>query len=136
MVFQSFNLVADRTAVENVELPLLFAGLPPAKRRARAVAALEAVGLRARLRHRPTELSGGEAQRVAIARALINDPDLVLADEPTGNLDSGNAAVVMELLLGRVRERGATLILVTHDEELARRSAERITWMRDGRIES
>jgi predicted ABC-type transport system involved in lysophospholipase L1 biosynthesis ATPase subunit len=98
------------------------------------VQALEAVGLGARLRHRPTELSGGEAQRVAIARALINDPELVLADEPTGNLDSGNAAVVMELLLGRVREQGATLILVTHDEELAGRSAERIVWMRDGRL--
>jgi ABC-type lipoprotein export system ATPase subunit len=136
MVFQSFNLIAAKTALENVELPLLFAGVPPVQRRERARLALESVGLGARVRHRPTELSGGEAQRVAIARALINDPEVVLADEPTGNLDSGNASVVMELLLGRVAQRGATLILVTHDEELARRTAERIVWMRDGRLET
>jgi ABC-type lipoprotein export system ATPase subunit len=136
MVFQSFNLIAARTALENVELPLLFAGVPAVQRRQRARQALESIGLGERTSHRPTELSGGEAQRVAIARALINDPEVVLADEPTGNLDSGNACVVMELLLGRVAQRGATLVLVTHDEELARRTAERIVWMRDGRLET
>jgi predicted ABC-type transport system involved in lysophospholipase L1 biosynthesis ATPase subunit len=136
IVFQSFNLISARTALENVELPLLFAGRAAVERRARAVEALEAVGLAERMHHRPTELSGGEAQRVAIARAVINEPDLVLADEPTGNLDSTTAAVVMDLLLGQVKARGATLILVTHDEELARRCADRIVWLRDGRLES
>ncbi len=133
-IFQSFNLVANRTALQNVELPLVFAGLPPRQRRDRARRALEAVGLGQRLDHRPAELSGGEAQRVAIARALINDPSLVLADEPTGNLDSSTAAAIMDLLLGHVRQRGATLLLVTHDEELARKSADRIAWLRDGRL--
>jgi ABC-type lipoprotein export system ATPase subunit len=133
-IFQSFNLVASRTALQNVELPLIFAGLSPRQRRERAAAALEAVGLGQRLHHRPAELSGGEAQRVAIARALINDPSLVLADEPTGNLDSATAAAIMELLLGHVRQRGATLVLVTHDEELARKSADRIAWLADGRL--
>jgi ABC-type lipoprotein export system ATPase subunit len=131
-IFQSFNLVASRTALQNVELPLIFAGLPTRQRRERARQALEAVGLGARLHHRPAELSGGEAQRVAIARALVNDPSLVLADEPTGNLDSSTASAIMELLLGHVRQRGATLVLVTHDEELARKSADRIAWLRDG----
>jgi predicted ABC-type transport system involved in lysophospholipase L1 biosynthesis ATPase subunit len=133
-IFQSFNLVAARTALQNVELPLVFAGLPLRQRRDRARAALEAVGLGARLHHRPAELSGGEAQRVAIARALINDPALVLADEPTGNLDSATAAAIMDLLLWHVRTRGATLVLVTHDEELARKSADRIVWLRDGQL--
>jgi ABC-type lipoprotein export system ATPase subunit len=131
-IFQSFNLIASRTALQNVELPLVFAGQPPRQRSERARQALAAVGLGQRLHHRPAELSGGEAQRVAIARALVNDPSLVLADEPTGNLDSATAAAIMDLLLGHVQQRGATLVLVTHDEELARKSANRIAWLRDG----
>jgi putative ABC transport system ATP-binding protein len=133
-IFQSFNLVANRTALQNVELPLIFAGLSPRQRRDRARRALEAVGLGQRLDHVPSKLSGGEAQRVAIARALINDPALVLADEPTGNLDSSTAAAIMEMLLDRVRQRGATLILVTHDEDLARKCADRIVWLADGML--
>jgi ABC-type lipoprotein export system ATPase subunit len=135
IIFQSFNLVTSRTALQNVELPLVFAGLSARARRDKAAAALAAVGLAERLHHRPAELSGGEGQRVAIARALVNEPALVLADEPTGNLDSATAAGVMELLLGHVRARAATLVLVTHDEELARRGADRVVWMRDGRLE-
>jgi ABC-type lipoprotein export system ATPase subunit len=135
IIFQSFNLVTSRTALQNVELPLVFAGLSARARRDKAAAALAAVGLAERLHHRPAELSGGEGQRVAIARALVNEPALVLADEPTGNLDSATAAGIMELLLGHVRARAATLVLVTHDEELARRGADRVVWMRDGRLE-
>jgi ABC-type lipoprotein export system ATPase subunit len=134
IIFQAFNLIASRTALQNVELPLVFSGQSPGQRRARAREALAAVGLAERLHHRPAELSGGEAQRVAIARALINDPPLVLADEPTGNLDSSTAAAIMDLLLGHVHRRGATLLLVTHDEELARKSADRIAWLRDGQL--
>ena len=109
-------------ALANVELPLVFAGVPTRQRRDQARQALEAVGLGHRLEHRPTELSGGEQQRVAIARALVNRPGLLLADEPTGNLDSDSAAAVMAILGAHLREHGATLVLVTHDEELARRS--------------
>jgi ABC-type lipoprotein export system ATPase subunit len=134
IIFQAFNLITSRTALQNVELPLVFSGQPPRQRRARAQQALDAIGLGQRLHHRPGELSGGEAQRVAIARALINDPSLVLADEPTGNLDSSTSAVIMDLLLGHVQRRGATLLLVTHDEELARKSADRIAWLRDGQL--
>jgi ABC-type lipoprotein export system ATPase subunit len=134
IIFQSFNLVAARTALQNVELPLVFAGLPARARRDKAAAALAAVGLGERLHHRPAELSGGEGQRVAIARALVNEPSVVLADEPTGNLDSATAAGIMEVLLGHVAARGATLVLVTHDEELARRGADRVVWMRDGQV--
>ena len=132
MVFQSFHLVPSRTATANVELPLVFAGVPARQRRQQARQALEAVGLGHRLEHRPTELSGGEQQRVAIARALVNRPGLILADEPTGNLDSDNAAAVMAILDAHLRQHGATLLLVTHDEELARRSADRILHMKDG----
>jgi predicted ABC-type transport system involved in lysophospholipase L1 biosynthesis ATPase subunit len=134
LVFQAFHLIPSRTAAENVELPMMFAGRLPRERRAAARAALEAVGLGERLTHRPAELSGGERQRVAIARALVNRPGLVLADEPTGNLDSATAAAVMDLLLADVRDRGATLILVTHDEELARRAADRVIRLGDGRV--
>jgi ABC-type lipoprotein export system ATPase subunit len=134
IIFQSFNLIASRTALQNVELPMLFSGVGPRQRLEQARSALEAVGLKERVHHRPSELSGGEGQRVAIARALVNQPAIVLADEPTGNLDSATASAVMALLLGHVATRTATLVLVTHDEELARRSADRILWLRDGQL--
>ncbi len=134
MIFQSFNLIPSRTALENVVLPLVFAGRPPRERRETARRALEAVGLGERLGHRPAELSGGEQQRVAVARALVNDPAVLLADEPTGNLDSATAAEVMALLDAHVRTRGTTLVLVTHDEELARRHTERVLRLQDGRL--
>jgi predicted ABC-type transport system involved in lysophospholipase L1 biosynthesis ATPase subunit len=134
MIFQSFNLIPSRTALQNVELPMVFAGRPPRERRAAAYRALEAVGLGARLNHRPAELSGGEHQRVAIARALINRPEILLADEPTGNLDSATAGEVIEILMGHIHENGTTLILVTHDEELAGRCADRILRLNDGQL--
>lgn len=134
IIFQSFNLIATRTALQNVELPMIFAEIPPAVRREKGRLALEEVGLGQRLGHRPAELSGGEGQRVAIARALVNDPVLVLADEPTGNLDSDTAQTIMDLLLAHVGRRGSTLVLVTHDQDLARRHADRIVWLRDGRL--
>ncbi len=134
MIFQSFNLVPGRTALDNVELPMVFAGRPRAERRRAAREALEAVELGERLFHRPAELSGGEHQRVAIARALVNRPAIVLADEPTGNLDSATAAAVIDVLMSYVRRHGTTLILVTHDEELAARSADRIVRLRDGQV--
>jgi predicted ABC-type transport system involved in lysophospholipase L1 biosynthesis ATPase subunit len=134
MIFQSFNLIASRSAVENVELPMVFAGQSPRNRLAAAQEALEAVGLGERLKHRPGQLSGGESQRVAVARALVNRPRVVLADEPTGNLDSQTAQQVMTLILDHVREHAATLILVTHDEELAASCTDRIIRLVDGRI--
>jgi predicted ABC-type transport system involved in lysophospholipase L1 biosynthesis ATPase subunit len=134
MIFQSFNLVLSRTALENVELPMVFAGMPPHERRGEARRALEAVGLAARLDHRPAQLSGGENQRVAVARALVNRPEVVLADEPTGNLDSVTAREVVALILNHVREHGATLVLVTHDEELAAQCTERVVRLKDGRL--
>lgn len=132
MIFQAFNLIASRTALENVELPMVFAGTPPRHRRAHARRALEAVGLGARLDHRPAQLSGGESQRVAVARALVNRPQVVLADEPTGNLDSATARDIIDLLLKHVHESAAALILVTHDEELARESTDRVLRLKDG----
>jgi predicted ABC-type transport system involved in lysophospholipase L1 biosynthesis ATPase subunit len=135
MIFQSFNLILSRTALQNVELPMLFAGGRPAERRAAARQALEAVGLGQRLDHLPNELSGGEHQRVAIARALVNRPSILLADEPTGNLDSATADEIMELLRNHVQRQGTTLVLVTHDEELARRCADRIVWLKDGLLD-
>jgi predicted ABC-type transport system involved in lysophospholipase L1 biosynthesis ATPase subunit len=134
MIFQSFNLIPSRTALENVELPMIFAGRSPRERRAEARRALEAVGLGERLHHRPAQLSGGEAQRVAVARALVNRPDILLADEPTGNLDSATAREVIDLLTDHVRSRGTTLLLVTHDEELARGCTDRVVRLRDGHI--
>jgi predicted ABC-type transport system involved in lysophospholipase L1 biosynthesis ATPase subunit len=134
MIFQAFNLVPSRTALQNVELPLLFAGRSPAERRQAAQEALTSVGLEQRLHHLPSRLSGGEQQRVAIARALVNGPAILLADEPTGNLDSATAAEVIDILLHHVHERRMTLLLVTHDEELARRCAERIVWLHDGTL--
>jgi putative ABC transport system ATP-binding protein len=129
-VFQFFNLVPTLTAVQNVELPMVLAGVPRAERRRRAEALLERVGLAPRRDHRPSELSGGEQQRVAVARALVNDPPLFLADEPTGNLDSRTAGEILALLAGL----GKTLILVTHDRELARAHARRMIEMADGRV--
>lgn len=118
-VFQGFNLLAGATALENVELPLVYAGKGGGERRRRALAALAAVQLEHRLQHRPSAMSGGEQQRVAIARALVNDPAVLLADEPTGNLDSRTSAAVMETLVRLNRERGLTIVLVTHDPGVA-----------------
>jgi ABC-type lipoprotein export system ATPase subunit len=134
MIFQAFHLIPSRTALENVELPMYFAGLGGRERRTAAMEALEAVGLGHRLRHRPSEMSGGERQRVAIARALVNRPQLLLADEPTGNLDSITGGEVVELLMAHVARTRATLILVTHDEELACRVADRVLRMHDGNV--
>jgi ABC-type lipoprotein export system ATPase subunit len=132
-VFQAFHLVPVLDALENVEYPLVIDGVPRAERRARAAAALDSVGLGARLGHRPDRLSGGERQRVAIARALVHRPRAVLADEPTGNLDSDNALRVFELLAALGREHGATVVVSTHDPELVAR-APRVVTLRDGRV--
>jgi ABC-type lipoprotein export system ATPase subunit len=134
VIFQSYNLVATRTALENVELPSIFSGRGRAERRESARSLLVAVGLRDRADHRPAELSGGEQQRVAIARSLINRPSLLLADEPTGNLDSRTAAEIVDLLERTIVEHEMTLIVVTHDERLAERIADRVVHMIDGRI--
>jgi putative ABC transport system ATP-binding protein len=134
-VFQTFNLLARTSALANVELPLVYAGAGDrADRRRRAIAALERVGLGDRLEHRPNELSGGQQQRVAIARALINKPSIILADEPTGNLDSRSGAEIMDLFHDLHRQ-GMTLVMVTHDAEIAGQ-AERIVHIKDGRVES
>jgi predicted ABC-type transport system involved in lysophospholipase L1 biosynthesis ATPase subunit len=134
MVFQSFNLIASRTLLQNVELPLVFAGQRPHDRRAAARQALEAVGLAERLGHRPAELSGGEHQRAAIARALVTHPEILLADEPTGNLDSDTSDEIIGLMLNHLDAHGTTLVLVTHDEDLAERCTGRIVRLRDGRL--
>jgi ABC-type lipoprotein export system ATPase subunit len=134
MIFQAYNLIVSRTALENVELPMILAGRDKKDRRRTATEALEAVGLGQRLGHRPYELSGGEHQRVAIARALVNRPEILLADEPTGNLDSVTSGEIVAVLLDEISRAGTTLIMVTHDEELARIAAEKIVFLKDGRI--
>ena len=118
-VFQSYNLLARTTALENVELPLIYRGVPAGERRRRAQRALRDVGLEGRERHTPAELSGGQQQRVAIARALVSEPALLLADEPTGNLDSARKDEIMEILVTMNRERGLTIAMVTHEPEMA-----------------
>ena len=132
-VFQSFNLLSRATALANVELPLRYSGNPRGGRD-RARQALESVGLADRIHHRPNELSGGQQQRVAIARALVNEPAIILADEPTGNLDTKSGQEIMELLLQLNRQRGTTLIIVTHAADIAERS-QRIIRIRDGVVE-
>jgi putative ABC transport system ATP-binding protein len=134
-VFQSFNLLPRLTAQENVALPLMFSNVPEKEREARARALLARVGLEQRLSHRPTQLSGGEQQRVAIARALVSEPALLLADEPTGNLDTASGAEIMALLKELNQERGLTLLVVTHDAEVAA-FADRVVSLRDGRVEA
>jgi putative ABC transport system ATP-binding protein len=131
-VFQNFNLLAQISAFENVELPLLFGGVSPRKRRERAEELLARVGLADRMEHKPTELSGGQMQRVAIARALAMEPDIVLADEPTGNLDTSSGSDVMGIF-SELSQQGRTLIVITHDMSLARRAG-RIVEVRDGKI--
>jgi len=133
-VFQSFHLLPQLTVAENVETPLLYGDVPPSEWRPRALASLARVGLQERADHRPSELSGGEAQRTAIARALVTEPRLLLADEPTGNLDSVTGEEIAKLLDG-LNAEGRTIILVTHNEALARR-ARRLVRLRDGRIEA
>ena len=133
-VFQAFHLIPQLTVAENVETPLLYASVPLDEWRPRALAALEQVSLAHRADHRPSELSGGEAQRAAIARALVTSPRLLLADEPTGNLDSATGEEIAALI-DRLHAQGATVVLVTHNEALGRR-AERVLRLRDGRIES
>jgi len=134
MVFQSFNLIASMTLLENVELPLRFAEVDRAKRDAFAREALARVGLRARMNHRPSELSGGEQQRAALARALINRPKLLLADEPTGNLDSHTGTEIMDMLRDFNRELGMTVVMVTHERALAERYVQRMVFMADGKL--
>jgi putative ABC transport system ATP-binding protein len=133
-VFQSFNLIARTSATRNVELPLIYAGVRSRARRARARAALERVGLGERKGHMPNELSGGQQQRVAIARALVTEPAMILADEPTGNLDTASTIEIMRLLV-ELNDAGRTVVLITHEEEVAR-FAKRVVRLRDGRIVS
>ena len=126
-VFQQFFLTAGQTVLENVSLPLVIAGVPQRERTRRALAALDALGLADKARNRANDLSGGQKQRVVIARALVNEPDVIFADEPTGNLDTATGGQVEEILFGLQRDRGLTLVVVTHDEDLAARCDRRIT---------
>ena len=133
IVFQSFQLIQQRTAYQNIELPLILAGVPPRERREKVRDLLKAVGLEKRSRHRPKQLSGGEQQRIAVARAMVNDPQVILADEPTGNLDTTNSRQVMDLILTMTDARKSTLCLITHDELLANQVADRVIMLRDGK---
>ncbi len=133
-VFQTFNLLARSDALHNVELPLIYAGIPPKIRKQRAEEALRSVGLGDRMRHRPNELSGGQRQRVAIARALVNQPSIILADEPTGNLDSRTGNEILTAFES-IHLQGKTVVVVTHEEEVAAH-AKRVVRLRDGKIES
>lgn len=133
-IFQTFNLLSRNTALENVALPLVYAGVPKKERLERAKEVLTSVGLADRISHKPNELSGGQRQRVAIARALVNHPSMLLADEPTGNLDTKTSHEIMDLL-EEISNKGNTVIIVTHEEDIAKR-AKRIVRLRDGRIES
>jgi len=134
-VFQGFNLLNRTSALENVELPLVYRGAPSGERRARALQALEAVGLKGWESHTPSELSSGQQQRVAIARAIVTDPQVLLADEPTGNLDSARSREIMELLTAFNRERGITVVMVTHDADMAAYAKRTVRFL-DGRIEA
>ncbi len=133
-IFQSYNLIQQYTVVENIEVPMLYQGKVDASTRRRCIRLAEMVGLGERLNHRPTQLSGGQQQRVAIARALVNDPHVILADEPTGNLDSKTSDEIMELLC-TLNEAGKTIIMVTHENDIAA-WARRVVRMRDGKVES
>jgi putative ABC transport system ATP-binding protein len=133
-VFQTFNLLPRATSLHNVELPLVYAGVSARERRARASAALGRVGLGNRMDHRPNELSGGQRQRVAIARALVNEPSILLADEPTGNLDSTTSEEIMQVF-GELHRQGQTIIMVTHEADIAAH-AERTVVLRDGKVET
>ena len=133
-VFQTFNLLPRLTALQNVALPLVYAGIPEAERLKKAKEVLEQVGLGDRIKHRPNELSGGQRQRVAVARALVNHPSIILADEPTGNLDSKTSEEIMQLL-DIIHQAGNTIVLVTHEEDIALH-AKRVVRMRDGIVES
>ena len=133
-IFQSFNLLPRYTSLDNVALPLIYAGIPKIERNKKASQALESVGLSDRMDHKPNELSGGQRQRVAVARALINDPSIILADEPTGNLDTKTSIDIMNLF-EQIFNNGNTVIVVTHEEDIAK-YARRIIRLRDGKIES
>ncbi|MCJ7812954.1 ABC transporter ATP-binding protein [bacterium] len=134
MIFQSFNLIPSRTALENITLALAFGGVKRRQRKQKASETLSRVGLEHRLDHKPGELSGGEAQRVAIARALANEPDILLADEPTGNLDSKTSIEIIQILKNLNQEQQVTILMVTHDEELAKSVSHRIFHLLDGKI--
>ena len=134
-IFQGYNLLPRTTALQNVELPLIYKGLSREEREARALAALDKVGLAARAHHDPSALSGGQQQRVAIARALAGDPKVILADEPTGNLDTKRSVEIMELMVELNQADGITIVMVTHEDEMAEFAA-RLIWMVDGKVES
>lgn len=131
IIFQSFNLIYSKTALENVMLPLIFSGVNKQERKKKAEDALSLVGLTDRVNHKANELSGGEAQRVAIARALVNNPEVLLADEPTGNLDSATTAEILNILL-HLKEGGKTIVMITHDQEIANSVADKIFNIKDG----